>query len=78
MTDDARRSPDDIADTTATVDKIGTAAFPRFVRTVRGLAGANAACLSAFFDNACPVETHSTRTEPEALEALELYRDVAL
>lgn len=71
-------TPDDINRLTRAIDDIGTAAFPEvFCHFCAGLAGADAAYLTAFFDDARPAELYSTHSDAETLAALTLYLDVA-
>lgn len=71
-------TPDDISRLTDAIEHVGTANFPEhFCVFCAGLANADTAYLSAFFDAAQPAEIYSTRKDRDALEALALYLDVA-
>ena len=60
------------------IDAVGASAFPqRFCTYCAALAGADAAYLTAFFDDAKPVEIYSSHTDPDRMTALETYLDVA-
>ena len=78
MTQNVTLTPDDIDRLTQAITHVGTREFSAlFCTFCAGLAGADASYLNAFFDNARPVEIYSTRTDPQALEALQLYQEVA-
>ena len=62
---------------TAAVDAIGTRQFPvLFVQLCAHLVDADSAHLSAFFEDAAPVEIVSTRDDHEAAKLLSLYLEV--
>ncbi|SEW26504.1 transcriptional regulator, LuxR family [Aliiroseovarius sediminilitoris] len=78
MTQNVKLTPDNIIRLTAAIKHVGTAEFPaHFCAFCAGLAGADAAYLTAFFDADGPAEIYSTRSDPDTLEALALYLDVA-
>ncbi len=71
-------SGQDIARLTEATQTIGTARFAAaFSALCAGLAGADSAYMTAFFDTARPAEIHATHTDPVKREALALYLEVA-
>lgn len=71
-------TPEDVARLADAMRAVGSADFPHaFSEFCAGISGANSTHLSAFFAAARPVEIHASRTDAAAMEAMEVYFDVA-
>ncbi|WP_134643138.1 helix-turn-helix transcriptional regulator [Pseudaestuariivita atlantica] len=74
----AELSPADTQALTSAIEAVGQRTFPRALSLLcMGVSNAQAAHLSAFFRNDKPMEIYSTRTDPDVIEALGTYFDVA-
>lgn len=70
--------PSAIATLARCIDRIGTERFPKHFATLcQNIAQADSAHLSAFFAEGRPAEIYASRTDPETIDALALYLDVA-
>ena len=78
VTKTTKLSSRDVDALSAAVKAVGTPLFPATLSNLcMGLTQADCAHLSAFFADTRPVEIFSNRSEPEAIEALKTYFDVA-